>query len=177
MDIDQDSDVDGAERLFTNISITNQSDQSDSQRSTRSASKSNATGNRKAFGNVIQYFQNRTCYVITQHDEHECPVSFEYTYTIRPMTSVGIWCDIVASIAQFNGTEVYFNPIIQIQIYSGSKDIRIVDLGVDTDHRGKGHTKRLLHAIFMDLAEYFETASVQRNQLGTKESKEFFERK
>ena len=80
MDIDQDSDVDGAERLFTNISITNQSDQSDSQRTTRSASKSSATANRKAFANVIQYFQNRACYVITQHDEHECPVSFEYTF-------------------------------------------------------------------------------------------------
>lgn len=126
----------------------------------------------KYFEELDQHFKDKTFYIVTQHDNYPGSVSFEYTYKLRDREEVGFWTDVIASIVEIaeDGEEKLI-PIINVHLYSNNNEIRICKIDVHADYKGKGHTKRLLQGIFLDLSPYFEAISVYKFQAKSHNSK------
>ena len=126
------------------------------------------------FQTIRKYFENKTFYVVVYHDKYNGPAAFEYTYSLRETTTMGVWMDITASTVEIQDGVEKIIQIVDVELYSDSHEIRICNLSTKREYRRKGNTTRLLHAIFMDLSQFFEKVTVSCIQLNSDASKKFF---
>ena len=68
---------------------------------------------------------HKTCHITTRHESYPGNVSFEYTYKLRGTEAIGIWMDVSASVIEVSDCEEKLVPIIQVELYSNSQDVRI----------------------------------------------------
>ena len=152
MDIDGDA-VQNLRSTFNNFKI--------SSRRSRASDEALNEAKAKYFEEMKQHFDEKTCYIVTQHDSHPGAVSFEYTYKLREKTSIGIWMDVEASIVEIaEDCEEKFIKIIHLELYSNCEEIRICNIRTRKEYRQSGHTKRLVQGVMLDLSPYFDTVSV-----------------
>ena len=126
------------------------------------------------FQTIGKYFENKTFYVVVYHDKYDGPAAFEYTYSLRETTTMGVWMDITASTVEIQDGVEKTIQIVDVELYSDSHEIRICNLSTKREYRRKGNTTRLLHAVFMDLSQFFEKVTVSCIQLNSDASKKFF---
>ena len=161
MDVEEpdESDIEHVWSMFSNLGIrrTRASERPDDQLIKLSH-----------FQTIGKYFENKTFYVVVYHDKYDGPAAFEYTYSLRETTTMGVWMDITASIVEIqDGGDEKIVPIVDVELYSDSHQIRICNLSTKKEYRRKGNTTRLLHAIFMDLSQFFEQVTVSSIQLNS----------
>eukprot|EP00944_MAST-04C_sp_MAST-4C-sp1_P006381 g6381.t1 len=126
------------------------------------------------FQTIGKYFENKTFYAVVYHDKYDGPAAFEYTYSLRETTTMGVWMDITASTVEIQDGVEKIIQIVDVELYSDSHEIRICNLSTKREYRRKGNTTRLLHAVFMDLSQFFEKVTVSCIQLNSDASKKFF---
>ena len=90
MDVEEpdESDIEHVWSMFSNLGI----------RRTRAPERSDDQLIKlNHFQKIKKYFKNKTFYVVAYHDKYDGPAAFQYTYSLRETTTMGVWMDITAS--------------------------------------------------------------------------------
>ena len=107
MDVEEpdESDIEHVWSMFSNLGI----------RRTRAPERSDDQLIKlNHFQKIKKYFKNKTFYVVAYQDKYVGPIAFEYTYSLRETTTMGVWMDITASIVEIqDGGDEKIVPIVE----------------------------------------------------------------